>query len=382
MNIGSQIVSNSEINCLNLTLMIIISKRFDIIIIRGLMGITIKDIAKIAGVSTSTVSLVISAKGYVSSETRSRVQQVIDEYNYIPSRSAQQLASQRTGNIGFIVSDIHLSRSEAFYSRILLGAELEARNHGMYILLSTVGGNSDIPANIPRFVNSNDVDGIIIAGSVPQGLIAHIHNQKIPTVLVDFSIDGINLDLISIDNRHGVAQVVDHLVSHNISQISFVGGSFYHPSIKERFEGYQTAMTKNGLGEIARNSDFHYLVEHETSHECGQRGIATILKKNPNLEAVICVNDTTATGCIQHLKSIGKNIPEEIKVAGFDDTAFAAITQPPLTTVHVPKVQMGVEGLKLLIDRIENRKRIHQTRLIPVELIVRESSNGNISSDQ
>ncbi|MFH1852318.1 MAG: LacI family DNA-binding transcriptional regulator [Candidatus Neomarinimicrobiota bacterium] len=338
------------------------------------MGITIKDIAKIAGVSTSTVSLVISGKGYVSDATRDKVQQVIDEYNYKPSRSAQQLASHRTGNIGFIISDIHLSRSEAFYSRILLGAELEARNHDMYILLSTVGGNSEEPLNIPRFINSNDVDGIIIAGSVPLGLIRNIHSLNIPTVLIDFRVEGMNLDTILMDNRNGISQIVSHLIENKITKIGFVGGSFYHPSIKERFEGYQTAMVKYGLGEIAYNSDYHYLIEHETSHEYGERGADKILKLIPDLEAIICVNDTTASGSLQYVKSLGKKIPEEIKVAGFDDINFAAITHPPLTTVHVPKVQMGVEALKLLLDRIDNGKRVHQTRLIPVELIIREST--------
>lgn len=338
------------------------------------MSITIKDIAKFAEVSTSTVSLVISGKGYVSNDTREKVQKIIDEYNYKPLRSAQQLASSQTGNIGFIISDIHLSRSEAFYSRILLGAELEARNHDMYILLSTVGAKIDIPHGVPRFLNNHDVDGIIIAGSVPVDLVYCIRDLKIPTVLIDYRVDGIDFDSILMDNRNGVQQIINHLISNGITKIGFVGGSFYHPSIKERFEGYQIALVNNNLGHIAQNEDYHYLIDYETSVECGNRGLAILLKKVPELEAVICVNDTTATGCLQYLKRIDKSAPKDIKVAGFDNVNFSAFTNPPLTTVNVPKVQMGVEGLKLLIDRIQNGISVHQTRLIPVELVVREST--------
>jgi len=327
-----------------------------------------------AGVSTSTVSLVLSGKGYVSDRTRERIQKVIDDYNYRPLRSARQLASDRTGNIGFIISDIHLSKSEAFYSRILLGAELEARNHDVYILISTVGMNIEIPKDIPRFTQSRDVDGIIIAGSVPKKLVQYLCNRNIPIVLVDFKIEDLKIDSVIMDNRAGIQAAVSHLIDQGVERIGFVGGSYYHPSIKERFEGYQLAMERAGLGQIARNPDFHYLKESETSVETGAEGIAALLKKVPDLQAVLCANDTTATGCLLQLQKSGKAVPGDVRVIGFDDVNYAAVTQPSLTTVHVPKVRMGVEATKLLLDKIEKPEQGYQTRLIPVELIIRDSS--------
>lgn len=263
------------------------------------MGITIKDIAKIAGVSTSTVSLVITGKGYVSDNTREKVQKVIDEYNYRPLRAARLLASNRAGNIGFIILDVHLSRSEAFYSRILLGAELEARNHDAYILLSTVGSRLEQLQIIPRFLNSREIDGVIIAGSVHVDLINHIQKEKIPMVLVDYDVLGMNLNSVLMDNHSGMNQIVDHLVKQNISQIGFIGGSSSHPSIKERFNGYQVAMERCGFGNIARNSLYQYIVEKETTTDIGEEGIEAVLNNVNDLEAVICVNDTTAIGCLK-----------------------------------------------------------------------------------
>jgi len=338
------------------------------------LSITIKDIAKIAGVSTSTVSLVISGKGYISEATRKKVQKVIDDYNYRPLRSARQLASNRTGNIGFIISDVHLSRSEAFYSRIMLGAELEARNFDAYILLSTVPVEIEVPENIPRFLKGRDVDGVIIAGSVSNDLLDYIQKEKIPAVLVDFSTPNRVTDSVLIDNRFGISLIVEHLVAAGLEHIGFVGGSFYHPSIKERFEGYQTSMDRLGFGKIARDSKYHYIVEEETTTDIGASGAAQLQKKAKNLQAIICVNDTTAIGCMKQIITSGKNVPDDIAVVGFDDVNYAALTNPPLTTIHVPKIEMGMEAIKLLMDRIEHPDRITQTQLIPVRLEERSST--------
>ncbi len=338
------------------------------------MGITIKDIASIAGVSTSTVSLVMSGKGYVSNKTKQKVQNVIDEYNYRPLRAARQLANNRTGNLGFIISDVHLARSEAFYSRVLHGAELEARNYDTSLILSSVAMDLEIPGNIPRFLQGRDVDGVIVAGSVPDELIRYLKNENIPLVLIDYGIPGLKIDTVSMDNRSGLFLVIKHLVSQKIQKIAFVGGSNKHPSIKERFEGYQIGMERAGLGHISRNKKYKYFIESETNMEVGIKGISEILKKIPDIEAVACVNDTTAAGCLQQLRKLKKRIPEDIAVIGFDNNNYASLTHPPLTSVQVPKIELGVEAIRLLISRIENPQQIHQTRIIPVDLIIRESS--------
>ncbi|MEE9189708.1 MAG: LacI family DNA-binding transcriptional regulator [Candidatus Neomarinimicrobiota bacterium] len=337
------------------------------------MGITIKEIAKLAGVSTSTVSLVLSEKGYVSDTTQRKVQKIIDEYNYRPSGAARQLASNQTGNIGFIISDVHLSRSEAFYTRILLGSELEARNYDANIILSSVGQEY----KLPRFLKEKNVDGIIIAGSVSDELIPFLKEDGCPVVLIDFDVDGMALDKVAMDNRRGVQMAVEHLLEQKISKIGFVGGSYYHPSIRERFEGYQIAMDRGGNGDIAHNKKYRYLTEDETSTDIGEKGTAEILKAVPDLEAIICVNDTTAMGCLKYLLKHGIEIPAQMSVVGFDDVNFAAVAHPPLTSVHVPKVEMGMAGVKLLKERIENPDRAFQTRTLPVELVIRESSMSN-----
>jgi LacI family transcriptional regulator len=338
--------------------------------------LTIKDIARLAGVSVSTVSLVISDRGYVSKETRAKVEKVIAKHNYHPRQSARQLPSGRTGNIGFIVSDLHLSGTEFFYSRVLLGAELEARNKDYYILLTTIGESFDPRENTPRFIKGRDVDGIIVAGGVPDDLLAYIDELQIPYVLVDYKHPVINSNLILIENRGGAYQAVRHLIDHGYKRTAFVGGSFHHSSIKERFQGYQAALREAGLGIVAEDTTLHFLIEEETSSQVGFNGLCTLLDHSAQFDAVVCANDTTAIGCLAALQQRNINVPDEVAVVGFDDIRYAAETHPALTTVHVPKLEMGNQAVRLIFDQLEHPNSGLQTRIINTDLIVRESSDG------
>lgn len=337
--------------------------------------ITIKDIARIAGVSVSTVSLVLSKRGYVSEKTRTKVEKVIAKYNYHPRQSARNLASGRTGNIGFIISDFHLSGTEFFYSRVLLGAELEARNKDYYILLTTVGNSFNPPKDTPRFLRSRDVDAIILAGTVPNDLVAYIHKLKIPYVIVDYKHPRIRSNLILIENHGGAYQAVRHLVDNGRQHIAFVGGSFSHLSIKERFQGYCAALQEAGLNEVAENGSLHFLVEEETSSQIGFSGICSLLDRSVNFDAVVCANDTTAIGCLRALQERKINIPHDVAVVGFDDIMYAAETSPALTTVHVPKLEMGIQAVRLLFDCIEHPQSDLQTRIINTDLLIRDSTS-------
>ena len=144
---------------------------------------TIKDVAKFAGVSTATVSLVINNNSRISPTTKKKVINAIRELDYHPSKSARDLVSKKTGNIGFILTDDHFLRTEPFYTRIFLGAEFQAREGEYYILLTTVKSNFKKSDQLPRFVLEKSIDGIIIAGKVPQNLIDRICVLNIPVVL-------------------------------------------------------------------------------------------------------------------------------------------------------------------------------------------------------
>ncbi len=337
--------------------------------------ITIKDVAKLAGVSVSTVSLVISDRGYVSNKTRRKVERVIAKYDYHPRQTARNLASGQTGNIGFIIADFHLSGNEFFYSRVLLGAELEARTKDYYILVTTVGDSFEPPKDTPRFLKGADVDGVIIAGTVPEELITYIHPLDIPYVLVDYKHPAIDSNLVQIENHDGASQAVEHLLHHGYRRIAFVGGSCRHASIQERFRGYQDALYHAGLSEVAQDDSLHFLVTEETTGQIGAQGISALLDRSIKFDAVVCANDTTALGCLNALQERGLNVPGDIAVIGFDDIRYAVETKPTLTTVHVPKLEMGVQAVRLLFECLEHPDDGRYHRSIDTVLMVRGSTN-------
>jgi len=335
---------------------------------------TIKTIAEQAGVSTATVSLVLNNRPGVSSETRNLVQHTITELHYYPRRSASQLARQKTGNIGFIIWEDHFSEIEMFYSQCLLGIELATRDSDYYILLTTVKLDFNTRTDLPRFLKYDDVDGVVLAGRVPHNLVKVLEKRKIPFVLLDYEIPGKNHHKVLVDNFKGAYIAIQRLAAKNRKHIGFIGGAADHPSIKERYRAYLAAIHDLGLQPDGRKPDLIYATDQEITREIGIKGMQELLAKNIPLDAVFCANDTLALGALEELKHRNIVIPGEIAVMGFDDIYAARFHSPPLSSVHVPKMELGKEAFKLLVEVINNPTQISQTRTISVDCVCRETS--------
>jgi len=335
---------------------------------------TIKDISKKAGVSISTVSLVLNNKGYVKPETYQRVLSVMHELNYKPSRSARKLATRKNGNIGFIIWESHFYEVEMFYSQVFLGMEYAARKSDSYILLTTVKDQFDPKTDLPRFLQYGDVDGVALAGRVPHELVYYLEKERIPFVLIDYSIPGKKYNSVQIDNYNGAYSAVQHLVELGRKRIGFVGGTFFHSSIKERYRGYKDCIETNKVMAADDISKYTYVEDTETSPAIGEKGISSLLKNDAKLDAVFCCNDPTAMGVIKEIQRRQLKIPEDIAVVGFDDIPNSSYSTPRLTTVHVPKLALGKEAFNLLNKVIEHPLEPPQTRVIATTLVKREST--------
>ncbi|HEY6950758.1 MAG TPA: LacI family DNA-binding transcriptional regulator, partial [Bacteroidota bacterium] len=237
---------------------------------------TIHDVAKKSGLSLSTVSLVLNNKSNVSKGARKRIQEVIAELNYHPRRSARGLASQSSGNFGFLLTDDHFSLEEPFYTRIFLGSELEARKHQYYILLTTVGPTVRETKEMPRFFLEQNVDGVIIAGKIGASWIEYIQERNLPVILIDYELQGHPVSTVTMDNRGGSTLVMEHLISLGHKKIGFIGGDLKHPSIAERFRSYGDAMK-------TRNFEIHQswisIAEPDTRIENGYRAAQQLFGK-------------------------------------------------------------------------------------------------------
>jgi LacI family transcriptional regulator len=331
---------------------------------------TIEDVAKKTSLSISTISLVLNNKPHVNDQTRQKVLKAIAELGYHPHRGARTLASKSSGNIGFIVSDDHFTHVEPFYTKIFLGTEFEARAHDYYVLLTTVA-KSFKKSLVPRFLLERNVDGVIIAGKVNEELIDYIDKLGLPIILVDYMLKRKRLSSVLIDNRRGARDIMNHLIAAGRKDIAFIGGDIHHSSIAERFDEYKDSLTENNL-------QYQPLLvvtdERDTRVHNGYNAIERLLKSGRKPTAVFAANDAMAIGCLRYLKAVGVKIPDEIAIAGFDDIEMGSHIEPRLTTVRVFKEEMGKLAVKLLVEGIKSERDTVTTVHVPVELIVRQSS--------
>lgn len=335
------------------------------------MAPTIKDVALKAKVSTATVSLVIHNNNRISLETKKKVLKVIKQLDYHPSKSARNLVSQRTGNIGFILTDDHFLRTEPFYTRIFLGTEFEARDRGFYILLTTVDSNYKEKDSLPKFILDRSVDGVIIAGKVPETFIKKITKYKLPLVFVDYTPDKNEYPVVLIDNIHGGLLATNHLIDYGHKNIAFIGGDIKHPSISDRLMGYSKALENAG---IKNNSKLIHTASPYPDRQNGYDAAKSLFKKNKNITAVFACNDAMAIGVMYYLKDNGYQIPDDVSVIGFDDVEADLLLDPPLTTIRVPKIDLGTEALRLMDEVLKNKNKNAKKVLVPVELIIRNST--------
>ena len=333
---------------------------------------TIKDIAEKAGVSIATVSYVINNTKPISPETKERVKKTIKSLRYQPSKSARSLVTGKTGNIGFVLTDDHFLRTEPFYTKIFLGTEFEARIEGYYILLTSIKKDFDKKDILPRFVMNKSVDGIIIAGKIPHNLIDRLSSYKIPTVFVDYIPPHNGYPLVLIDNIEGGLLATNHLIELGHKNIAFVTSDIEHPSFADRLNGYKQALEHAG---IAVESKLIFIKSEYEGRQAGMDLARRLFSKNKDVTAVFAGNDALAIGVMHYLKSNGYKIPDDVSVIGFDGIEADLLLDPPLSTVSVPKIELGVEALKLLANTLKNKKSLPKKVVVPVELTIRKSTS-------
>ncbi|MCK5086673.1 MAG: LacI family DNA-binding transcriptional regulator [Melioribacteraceae bacterium] len=336
---------------------------------------TIKDVAKKANVSTATVSHVVNNKGRISPETTKKVLKTIKELNYHPSRSARGLVSQKTGNIGFIVTNNHFLKTEAFYTRIFLGVEFEAHKNEYYVLLTTIGSDFKKGDALPRFILEQSTDGIIIAGKIPELLLETLCQYNIPLVILDYIPKYFECSSVLIDNVRGGFLATKHLIDYGHKNIAFISGEISHSSITGRLRGYKQALKE---AKIKINNNLIETNDEYLSRQNGYDAAEKLFKKNKNITAIFSGNDTIAIGAMQYLKDNNYNIPEDISLVGFDDVETDLLLDPPLTTIQVPKIDLGIEGLQLLVNIINSENKMIKKIIVPVEIKLRESTKSKL----
>lgn len=313
------------------------------------MKTTIKQIAKEAGVSIATVSIVINKKDKkISEATRQRVLEIVKKYNYIPNAMAGSLVTKRTGIIGLILPDI----TNPFFPEIARGAEDKASEEGFNLIFCNTDDQLEAEEKYIESLTGRMVDGIIIAHSTGAERSSEIlERSQIPIVLVDRDSDSKNIvGKVLVDNEEGAYRGVKYLISKGYQKIAFLSGSASLKLTKDRLMGYKRALLESQI-----EPDESLIKYGQYRSAWGREGAKKLIQEHIEFDAIFCGNDLIAIGAMKELKLNGYRIPEEIAVMGFDDIYISELVEPELTTVKQPNYEMGQLAAKLLIDHIRQK---------------------------
>lgn len=333
------------------------------------MPASIEDVAKKARVSISTVSRVINRRELVNAKTRERVEAVIRELHYRPNAFARGLMLRKSGIIGLVLPDLH----GEFYSEIIRGANLQAREMGTNLLLSSALPGDDAQRWLAALGQRALLDGlaVMVSDTMASGIGPALAEFGLPIVVLDGEINGVKHDTVMIDQRQGAQSVVRHLLEDCHKQrVIFVGGLKTNIDTQARYKAYGD--TLKSAGRKIDSQDVYYL--DYTYESAYQLAVKHARDWAGSATAVFAANDEMAAGIIAGATARGVSVPEKLAVVGFDDTRMAQMTKPLLTTVRVPMSNMGATAIELLCQRIAEPERMPVTVSLPAELVVRESS--------
>ncbi len=330
------------------------------------MSVSIQDVAAKANVSISTVSRVLNRRNIVNEETRKRVESAISDLGYTPNVFARGLMLRRSHILGLVLPDLH----GEFYSEIIRGANLRARELGYKLMISSAAAKDDGSELMAAVADHGIVDGLaVMISEINTRIRESLKKVNIPLVVLDGDVSGVKHDSVVIDQRTGTVAMLRHLVQQcGIRRIVFVGGPITNIDTIERLSAYREVTSEVGLqvGDDVYHLDYQY----DTAFELG---VKRVLEWAGQEAAVFAANDEMAAGFIDAALAAGLSVPDDLSVVGFDDTRIASMTRPRLTTVRVPMSSMGAAAIDLLCQRFDDPKR-HATKItLKSELVVRES---------
>lgn len=320
-------------------------------------NLNIKDIAKLAGVGVSTVSRVINEHPDVKEDTRKRVMEIIESYNYIPNNSARNLKRLESNHVGILVKGMF----NPFFAQMVEVIEKKlTKEQYTAVLHYNRETLRDVDA-AHEFIMEKKLKGIIcLGGDFDEMTEADIKRLRVPVVLASTelpeSLDRTLYSSVLIDNEKAAYSAVSTLCEMGHQKIGIITSGEGDRSIgKKRTEGYLRALTEHGIEKVER-----YFELGDYSFEKGYEAMKRLLEKSPDITAVFAISDIMAIGASKAIIEMGKRIPEDLSVMGFDDIDYAAYFNPPMTTVHQPVLSMAEKTAEMMIDMLdENRKHEH-----------------------
>ncbi len=332
--------------------------------------ITIKDIAEHAGVSKSTVSLVLQNSPLIPEGTSEKVRKSIDALGYVYNRAAANLRTRRSHIVGVIISDI----GNPFFSELVTSMENSLEPHGIVVMLTNIAENPERQRKAIATLMEHNVDGLFLSPARNATIddLGPLKNSSIPAVFVNRYIPDYACNYVGGDNVLGTRMAVEYLLDQGHREIAFIGGDEGSSSRKERVQGYLDAFRKSGIEPPAGLN-----ILTTGNRKGGYSGIRSLLDEGVRPTAAFCYNDVIALGVMLGLESRGIKPGGDFAVFGFDDISEAELWTPSLSTVAISPETLGKRAAALLLEKIENNST-NERILVSPRLMIRESSGDSL----
>ena len=337
---------------------------------------TLEEVAARAGVGRGTVSRVINGSPRVSDTTRAAVEAAVAELGYVPNTAARALAANRTDAIALVVPEPETRFfAEPYFSDMLKGVGAELADTELQLLLIFAGSDKE-RRRLAQYLAAHRVDGVLLVSVHADDPLPDLLAQlEIPAVISGPRSAAETLTSVDSDNYGGARSAVEHLMAHGRSRIAHITGRPDVYGAQRRVEGYRDALRDAGAG-----ADERLIEPGDFTEEGGRRAMEALLARCPDLDAVFAASDVTAAGARQALREVGRRIPEDVALVGYDDSAIARHMEPPLTSVRQPIEEMGRRMIDLLLTEIADRRPAVSRGLerrqvvLATELVARASS--------
>ena len=336
------------------------------------MGATIKDVARLAGVSHSTVSRVLNDKGVISEETKQRIYAAMEELKYVPNDFARSFASGSPHTIALVIDvDNASDYANNFFNNTVFGIETAAHRSG-YNLMVTNGsvafGGTD---GLERLVAGKRIDGIVFPQSIVNpGFLQKLEELQFPSVILGRPEQvGLDSDWVDINNTQAGAIAVRHLLHNGYRRIAFVSDGDDKIFNQDRIEGYRRELMAGGI-----TPEDTLIIHGEANHGSGCACARQLLDTAERPDAIICSNDRMALGVLRTAKAMGICVPQELGIVCCDNTVVTELAQPAITSIDVDTFELGLQVAETLINRIENTAASIRQILLSTRIIEREST--------
>lgn len=330
-------------------------------------GMRIKDVAKLSGVSTATVSHVINKTRFVRDATKQKVLEAIETAGYTPNIHARNLASGQSRTLGLIISDI----TNPFFPDLVKSIQERALELGYDVIVLNTNYEPERDAPYVQRLLELRVRGVmVLTTEMDLSVIERLSSRKIPVVFLDIGKVGPHTSNIRVNYESGVHQAVEHLLELGHRQITFIGGPARFKSAQFRRQAFLRTMKKHGA---ALHTE-PVICEGDFKLESGEQAVRDLLAMRNRPTAILAANDLMAVGAMRELKRAGLQVPRDISVVGCDDIWLAKLFDPQLTTIMIPRAQIGAAAVEAVLHTNSGGGHSGQEIRIPTQLLVREST--------